>query len=475
MKLKPASISKIILGILLTGGITSQTGAQVITQSQHEFSVKQAVDYAMKNSVQVKNALLDVLIQKQSNREITAAAYPQLNASTGATYNPNIAVQAFPNFIAMGTYGVLVTEDIRRGNGSKIDMPADFGLIEAQFGTKWNANAGLDLSQILFDGQVFVGLQARATSMDWARKSVEMTEETIRANVYKVYYQLVAGKTQIELLDANIDRLTKLQQDTKAMYENGFAEKLDVDKLSVQIANLQTEKRKVQNDIAKGYLGLKLLMGMPMKDNLVLTDTLSDAQIRNGVLEASAYNYSDRPDYQYAELGKKLREFNVKRYQLSQVPTVSLSGNYSKNAMRNKFDFFGRGDWYTFSSVSLKVSVPIFNGFAVRSRIDRARLELQKTENDIESLKLSIDQQVDSAKLQFQTAIESMDFQKQNMKLAEEVYEQTRKKYEAGLGSNTEITTAQTDLKTAQSNYIGALYDAIVARIDYLKAIGKLD
>jgi outer membrane protein TolC len=242
----------------------------------------------------------------------------------------------------------------------------------------------------------------------------------------------------------------------------------------VQLANLQTEKKKAQGQILNGYYGLKLLMGMPMKDELILKDTLSDNQIKNGILETGSYNYSDRKEYQYAELGKKLNEFNIKRYKLSQIPTASLSGSWSKNAQRNQFDFFGKGDWYTFSNISLNISVPIFKGFYTRSKIDEAKLNLQKTENQIDNLKLSIDNEVETAKVNFKIAIEAMDYQKQNMKLAEEVYEQTKKKYEAGLGSNTEITTAQTDLKSAQINYVTAMYDAVISRIDYLKAIGKL-
>jgi outer membrane protein TolC len=469
MKLNPASINKIALMVVLISIIQP-----ALAQEKHELTVKQAVEYAKKNSMQVRNILLDVKLQEETNRQVTSNAYPQISGRIGTTYNPNIAVQSFPNFIALGTYGVLEAEGVKNGTGGTITTPSDIGLIQAQFGTKWIANAGLDLSQILFDGQVFVGLQARATSIEWANKNVEVTEELIKANVYKVYYQLVVGKTQIDLLDANITRMEKLQHDTRELFKNGFAEKLDVDKIEVQLANLQTEKKKAQGQILNGYYGLKLLMGMPMKDELVLKDTLSDSQIKNGILEASSYNYSDRKEYQYAELGKKLNEFNIKRYKLSQIPTVSLSGSWSKNAQRNQFDFFGKGDWYTFSNISLNISVPIFKGFYTRSKIDEAKLNLQKTENQISNLKLSIDNEVETAKVDFKIAIEAMDYQKQNMKLAEDVYEQTKKKYEAGLGSNTEITTAQTDLKSAQINYVTAMYDAIISRIDYLKAIGKL-
>lgn len=442
--------------------------------TKHEFSIQQAIDYASKNNVQVKNALLDVKYQEQVNREITSRAYPGINASLGTTYNPNVATQVIPNFISPATYQVLVDEGVKDGNGNPIVMPNDFGFIAAQFGTKYSATGAISLSQILFDGQVFVGLQARDATMNFARKNAEITEEAVRTNIYKVYYQLVVSKTQVELLDSNIALLEKLLKDTRIIYENGFAEKLDVDKVNVQLTNLQTEKRKVLNTISNGYYGLKLLIGMPIKDQLVLTDTLSADQIKEGVLENSAYDYKDRKDYQYAQIGKQLNEYNIRRYKLSQIPTVSLNGQYAKNAQRNKWNFFGKGDWFTISSVSLNISVPIFNGFYTKSKIQQARIDLQKTENQISALEISIDQQVETAKNNFSSAIINMDYQKRNMELAEKVYQQTKKKYEVGTGSQTEINTAQTDLKTAQTNYITALYDAIIAKVDFMKATGKL-
>ncbi len=454
-------------------GLTAFT-LPVMAQEKHVFSIQQTIDYARKNSVRVKNALLGVQLQRESNREVTAAAFPQINGSIGTTYNPNVATQVLPNFIGPATYQVLIDEGVKNGSGNPIVMPGDFGVIAAQFGTKYNASAGVDLNQLLFDGQVFVGLQARSTSIALQNKNVEVTEESIKANIYKVYYQLVVGKTQLELLDANIARLQKLSHDTKEMYKNGFVEQLDVNKTEVQLANLNTEKLKVFNTLGNGYLGLKVLIGMPVKDTLLLTDTLSDEQIKEGALGLAEYKYTDRKDYEYAELGKKLNQYNIKRYQLSQIPTLSLSSGYSKSAQRNKFDFFGKGDWYTISNVSLRMSIPLFHGFATRARIAQARIQLEQTDNQLESLKLTIDQEVETAKANYTTAISTLDYQKKNMALAETVYNQTKKKYEIGTGSNTEITAAETDLKQAQTNYINAVYDAIIAKIDYLKATGKL-
>jgi len=464
--------------LILSGLLPLWSAAQSATDStkpvRHAFSVQQAVDYAKKNNVNVKNALLDVQYQAQVNKEVTSRAYPGINASMGTTYNPNIATQVIPNFISPSTYQVLIDQGVKDGSGNPITMPQDFGFIAAQFGTKYSASVGIGLSQLLFDGQVFVGLQARDATMRFARKNVEVTEEMIRTNIHKIYYQLVVGKTQLELLDANIERLEKLLHDTKLIYENGFAEKLDVDKLTVAQTNLKTEKVKVLNMLSNGYYGLKLLMGMPVKDELELTDTLTDDQIKDGILEGSQYKYEDRKDYQYAQIGKELNQYNIKRYQLSQIPTISLNGQYAKNAQRNKWNFLGKGDWFTISNISLNMSIPIFNGFYTKSKIQQTRIQLQQTENQLVAMQIMIDQEVETAKNNYRSAISTMDFQKKNMELAEKVYQQTKKKYEVGTGSQTEINTAQVELKTAQTSYITALYDAVIARIDFLKATGKL-
>ena len=441
---------------------------------KYEFSVQQAVDYALKNNVSIKNALLQVKVQEQQNAEFTASAYPHINASIGTTYNPAIATTVIPNFISPATYQVLIQEGVKDGNGNPIQMPGNFGYIPAQFGTKFSANAGISLQQILFDGQVFVGLQARGAAIKLYEKSAEVTQEMIKTNVHKVYYQLSVSQTQVEMLNSLISLTEKNLHDTRIIYENGFREKLDVDKETVRLANLQTEKQKLLNQISNGYYGLKLLMGMPIADELILTDKITDESVKDAMLETGNYQYEDRKEFQQASISKQLLEFNVRRYKLSQIPSISLSAVYAKNAQRDKWNFLGRGDWFTVSNVNLNLNIPIFNGMFTRSKIQEAKIEVQKINNQLDALKLSIDNDVVAAKNNYKNAVATMDYQKKNMELAEKVYQQTKKKYEVGTGSQIEIVAAQTDLKSAQTNYVSALYDAIIAKVDYLKATGKL-
>jgi len=446
--MKKKILARIVLITAVTFSVTN-----VFAQTKNEFSVKQAVDYGLKNSAQVKNALLDIKIQQQVNKEVTSAAYPQLSATGTVNDYLDIPTTLVPAEFFGGTPGTYAP---------------------VKFGTKYTAAGQVDLQQILFDGQVFVGLQAKNTVLSFQSKTAEITQEKLKANIYKVYYQLVVGQKQMASLDANIDRYEKLLNDTREIYKNGFAEKLDVDKVNVQLNNIKTQRESVSNQLLAGYAGLKFLLNMPQKDSLVLTDTLSDDELKSNILD-EAYNPDDNKEVQLATIGEKMNEYNVKRYKLSRIPTLSFSASYIKNAQRTSFDFFDKkGDWYTTSYIGLKLAIPIFNGFMKSAKIMEAKYTLEQSKNSLLAAKDMVDYNVTQSRTKMKSAMITMDNQKQNTGLAEQVYTTTKKKYEQGLGSNQEIYDAQTELQVAQNNYYNSVYDAIAAKIDYLQATGKL-
>ncbi|RYF96866.1 MAG: TolC family protein [Chitinophagaceae bacterium] len=234
---------------------------------------------------------------------------------------------------------------------------------------------------------------------------------------------------------------------------------------------------KLQNQLEAGYVGLKYLMGMPVRSDLKLTDSLTEEEIKSNVLDEGSFKFEDRKEFELLLTQEKLGKFNIKRYQYTYIPTVNLNANYTRNAFRTEFNYFKSGDaypWFTTAFLGLSINVPIFDGFQRDSRIKKARYELMQTQNNLEDTKNKINNEIETAKINIRSALVTMDEQKNNVQLAERVYNQTKLKYEQGLGSNTEITTAEGDLKIAQNNYFAALYDAIIAKIDYQKATGKL-
>lgn len=458
--------SIVVIGLILLAN-------NLHAQQKNAFSVKQCVDYAAKNSVTVKNALIDIEIQKQQTRQVIAAAFPQINASLAANHYFDIPIQNIPDFVSYRLFDVLESNGVRNGSGNPITNPKNFPDLPFSVTRPWNASGSIDVSQLLFDGQVFIGIVAKNMVQDYAKKNAEVTKEQIKANIYKIYYQLVVGKKQMASVDANIERFEKLLAATREIFKNGFAERLDVDKVTVQLNNIKTEKIKVENSLTAGNAGLKFLMNMPQKEELVLTDSLSEDELKAGILDEQ-YDYKSRPEIQLLDFAVKLGGYNIKRYQLSKIPQVAAFATYNKNAQRTSFNFFNKGGWFTTSLVGIKMSIPIFDGNARNAHISQARYELQKTKNTIEQLKQSIDYDVSHARINMQSALLAMDNQKRNIALAESVYNTTKKKFEQGLGNNQEIYNAQAELKVAQTNYFSSLYDAINAKIDYLKALGKL-
>ena len=385
----------------------------------------QAIDYAAKNSAKVKNALLDYKIQEQSNRATTSQALPQVSGSAGLTDYFQIPQSVVPGYL----FGQPQSK-----------------LVPIAFATQYSANAGITLKQVLFDGQVFVGLQARQTALDYYRTNQELTEQQFAPKHYKVYYQLLLSKVQVQLIDANIAHAAELLHNSSEMYKNGFAEHLDVDKATVQLTNLQSNRVQVLYNIDNGYLGLKVLMGMPVRDSLALSDSLTYEMVREGSLTDS-YKYSDRKEYQALELNRKLDEFDVLRYKKTIYSNGLAHGQLSRDRIWNRIQRYLRRpmSWYPSSYCGLNLNIPIFDGFYKAANIRQARMQLQQTKNNLESLKNCIDNDVRKAQLQFSSALADPGLPEKEYGSRQEVYEQTRKKFEQGLGSNTEITTAFSD------------------------------
>lgn len=426
----------------------------LMAQELRSLTIQDAISLAKKNNLSVKTALINLQLQEQTNKAFTAQALPSVSGTAGTTEFFQTPVTIVPGEFFGGAPG---------------------STIAVSFQPKYSASAGVQLNQTLFDGQVFVGLKARKVSIDYYQKAVDLTVESITVNVYKVYYQLVVSKTQMKLIDANIERAEKLLKDTRAIYNNGFAEKLDVDKTTVQLANLQTTRANTETDIINGYLGLKYLIGIPSADSVSLATDFNEDDLKQAIPLDSGYRYEDRFDYQGLQISKELSEYDIKRYKALYYPKLSITGAYQKNAYNNNYDFFTKsGNWYSTSYAGFSLSVPIFSGFEKNANLKKAKIQANLVENQIENLKLNIDYEVKQARNNFFSAIGTMDNQRGNSALAESVYDQTKKKFESGLASNTDLNKAQTDLIEAQTNYINALYKVVIAKIDYLKAIGKI-
>jgi outer membrane protein TolC len=447
-----------------------------VAQQGTPLTLEEALKYAERNQVKIKNAILDQRSSDARNKEVTGLAYPQLKAKGGINYAPVVAAFLVPNFIksaiagdpATGQPGLVKDTFLNKDVVSRTPNTLPFA-----FQPRWTTTGTLEASQVLFDPSVMVALQARKVLEEMAAKSVDLTVQDVKVGVSKAYYNILIAEKQQALVDQNISRMEQMEFETNEIYKNGFAEKIDVDRITVTLNNLRTQKIKINQMIRLAYLSLKFQMGMPLDEDIELSDTLSDQSLGNDILTQDL-DFTRRNEFQLLQAQKRLYSYDVKRYKLGWLPTLSMFGNYGYTLYNSDRLFQPGGDWQKSALLGVNLNVPIFDGFQRRNKRRQAEFTLQKTNNDIDNLRQALSLENENARISLSNNVLALENQRKNMALAETVYNTARIKYKEGVGSSLEVMNAESSLKEAQTNYFTSLYDVITSRIDLQKSLGLI-
>jgi outer membrane protein TolC len=427
-----------------------------LAASAQNYSLKQAVDYAIAHQVQVKNSQIDLQNANAKVNEIRAMGLPQVNGSLSLTNNLILQRVFIP---------------------ARIFNPAaaEGELIAAKFGVDNAGFANVGLSQLVFDGTYLLGLKASSVYKDLAVKSVTQSKQQVAENVTKAYYGILVNEKRQSLLALNVARLDTLLKETRELNKQGFVEKIDVQRLDVQANNLRTELDNVNRLQELSYSLLKFQMGFPMEEPIKLSETLEKVELATFNLNAAGeFNYSNRIEYSILQTQENLAELDLKSIKAGYLPRLLLNANYGYNAGANGFSDLVTKPWFDNAAVTVALQIPIFDGYSKKYRAIQSANNLQKVRQSYSLLKSSIDLQRSQASITMKNALESMKEQKANLELANEISRVTRVKYQNGVGSNLEVLNAETSIKESQANYFTALYNALIAKVEVEKANGTL-
>lgn len=415
------------------------------------FNLQDAIAYAQTHQVSILNAKIDEEIAKNTVKQTFGIGLPQLSGNA-----------TFQDFLKIPTS--LLPGEVFGEPGTQIPV---------QFGVKYNSSVGLELSQLLFDGTYLVGLKASRTYKELSIKNSSRTKIETAVAVTKAYYSVLVSNEQLALLDANLDRLKKSLNDTEQLFKNGFVEKIDVDRLSVLNNNLITERENVIRLLALNVNLLKFQMGMSIGSKLTLTDKIADVSMENTSIAVNGVAYAKRIEYSLLQTQKKLNDLDIKRYKSQFLPSLVGFGSTSANFQDNRFSGL-YNEIFPTTVIGLRLSVPLISGGQKIYQLRNAKLAAVKTQNELYNLENAITLEVSQAQTIYLNGQQSLENQKRNMDLAKEVLRVTKVKYEQGVGSSIEVTTAETSLKEAQNNYINALYDMLINKVNLDKALGNI-
>ncbi|MDP2161684.1 MULTISPECIES: TolC family protein [Flavobacterium] len=425
----------------------------VNAQEVKMLSLKDAINYALQNKSEAIKANLAVENSEYQIQEVRSQALPQISANGNLTYNPIIQQTVI--------------------DGASFGQPGT--TIQAEFGQKWTSVAGVSLTQNIFNQQVFTGLKAAKTTREFYKINKDLTDEQVIERVANAYYQVYLQRQKLTVIENNLKNTTKVKEIIKNLFDNGLAKKIDLDRITVTLNNITTTRQQLLNAVEVQENALKFYMGMPMDEKITIPD--SEVEVTPLQLEESA-NTALRSEYKLLESQKSLLELNKQAMKSLYYPTLSLTAGYNYIGQGPQMPWGARPSdkvyWSDFSSVGLNLNIPIFTGFGTRAKVRQADIDVREAEADLADTKLSLDLAYKNAKTQIENSLITIENQRQNVTLAQEVLDNTQNNYVNGLATLTDLLDAENSLVESQNNYNNALLEYKLAEIQLIKSKGEL-
>lgn len=413
-----------------------------------ELGVIEAVEYAWKNNNKMKSANIDV---EQADKDVwiqAARGLPIVNGSVGLN-----------NFLDLPT-SIIPAE--------AFGAPAGSPNIEAQFGQPWTMDAGVNVGLQLFDGSYIIGVKAAKGLQKMMGDINKMTKNEVKTMIGQAYYTSQVAKENVRLLNANISNMEKTLEETSALYEEGFAEEMDVEQLDLLINQIKNRAKQAERQHEATLNLLKYQMGMPIETEITLSDDLETlwAMQSDQELLDMELDLENNLQYDIIKQDVVMHKYLVKLEESKYYPRLNAFFDYKQQAFRDDFDFFDFDQpWFPQTLWGVQLTVPIWDNLGGLASINKAKLEQQRVKNRLADTEQALRMQAITAKDDFTSALEQLETSQKNINLATRIKDKTLIRYQEGLASSMELTTAENQLIQAQTEYINTLFKAMDAKL----------
>lgn len=419
--------------------------SQEDTQS---FSLQEAINYALENNRTVRNAARDIESAKQRKWETIATGLPQISAKI--EYNNWLKQQVS-----------LIPAEFFGGNQGE--------FAEIAFGTTQTMHASIKLEQLLFDGSYLVGLQSAKVFLEISKNAKEKTDLKIRLAVINAYVNVLLAQESVSILKNNKTVLEKNLFETQKIYENGLTEQEDVEQLQITLFSINNSLNQTKRlkDLAVKMFNITL--GNDINTNIILTEDLNQLTITHMDLELITIeeNVENTIDYKIAENDKRSKELLLKLEKSKALPSISafINGSYAGNS--ENFTFLKNDQkWFGSSLIGVNMNIPLFSSLGKHAATQRAKIELEKSENNLIETKQQLKLLTATAKSDYEFSIQQYQTAKQNLNLAQRIEKKNQIKFFEGIASSFDLRQAQTQLYSSQQDHLQAMLNVITKKAE---------
>ena len=420
----------------------------VNAQKDYNFSLDEAISFALLNNRASVNAKKDLAIAQKEKWETISRGLPQINSYFDFNNRLKDPISLIPAEFFGGEKGEFA---------------------EVSFGTKQSVSGELILNQLLFDGSYIVGLQSIKLFLDIADQTKIKTDIEVRRQVANAYGNVLISQERVKILENNYNNIIKTLDETTAIYENGLIESESVDQLTITSSSIKNSLEYAIKFEKLSERILKLLLGIELDDNMILNDDIESIIVKSidPELVNTDFNVEENIDYKIALNAKKGSETLLRLEKVKALPRISafLSGAY--NGYNESFKITDpKQNWYGSSQLGLNMSLPVFSSFQRRASTQRAKIEIEKSENILNETKKSLNLEVEKTRSDYNYAINNFNSVKQNVILAESIEKKNEIKFKEGIASSFELRQAQNQLYSIQNEYLEATLKLIENKIN---------
>lgn len=419
------------------------------------FTLEEAQQYAMENSYVLQNSQRDIRVAQKEVWKIISTGLPQVSGSANYNMNLNLPVSLIPAEFFGGEAG-------------------EYRAVK--FGQDYNSDFGFTVSQLIFDGSYIVGVGSSKIYLNLAKEANEKSQINIRDAVAQAYYMVLVGRQNLVVMQENLENTLELYEETKAYFDNGFREEMDVDQMRIMVKNAENEVLKAEREIKIAKVVLKYTMGYEIVQPIELTDEL-DEFLTPLVEEAKpgSFDISNHIDYRMAVTNFQVSEKMVKLEKVKFLPRLSAFYNYSKTAYGNNANLFKSSvSWYPSSMLGFQLSMPIFNSGQKVFRVQQAQIELEKAKTSRQLAETTLQKDFLTAVAEMESAIEKYENDAENRELAERILEKSKIKFNNGMTSSTELSQLESQYIQTHGAYIASILQVLQADLQLKKAMGTL-
>lgn len=423
-------IFRVILALLFV-----QSSVTSMAQENYEFSLQEAINFAMQNNYEVIYSEKNIEAAKQQMKEATAFGLPQIDGALDYADNIQNPTSVIPGDF-FGTPG----EDV-----------------EIQFGTKYSVNAGLYASQLLYSGKYIVGLKTAKIFMEKASIDFFKDKVAVTQQVADSYYNVLATEEQLRVVDTTFKITQKMAEETRLTYEVGFAEDVDVDQLDLLVSDLEASRVYLENQLSIAHAYLKFFLGLDSKDTVILEDEMFDLieKRKDSEIVSQVFNFNENVDYVSLEKTKEIRLMQVKLEKTAYQPTLAASINLQTNAQRNNWDFFdSNGKWFASSVFGVNLVVPIWSSGERRAKVKQAQIAFEQINVQQDQLKVSLNLQYQTALNEYFNAFSVYQNRDKSRKVAAKIFNTTSIKFTEGMASSLDILNTQNQFLESERAFI---------------------